>query len=112
MAALCNPARELALLHNPVTKRENYRLFVIHKIPSLRVLDFTRIRDKVRLTAAGIVARRSCASRVPLASGRAVEGLVMDWRCRRLTAYWSCRCCWSCLLLLPRLLWRHRLVRV
>ena len=39
--------RELTLLYNPVTKRENYRLFVIHKIPSLRVLDFTRVRDKV-----------------------------------------------------------------
>ncbi|CAI8028388.1 U2 small nuclear ribonucleoprotein A' [Geodia barretti] len=38
----------LCLLRNQVTHRPNYRLYVIHKIPQLRVLDFKRIRQKER----------------------------------------------------------------
>ena len=38
----------LSFLHNPVVAKPNYRLFVIHKFPSLRVLDFKRVKDKER----------------------------------------------------------------
>jgi Leucine-rich repeat len=45
----CTHLRELSLLFNPVMKRQHYRLYVIHKIPSLRVLDFTRVKERVRV---------------------------------------------------------------
>jgi len=38
----------MSLLHNPVVTKRNYRLYVIHKLPSLRVLDFKKIRQKER----------------------------------------------------------------
>ena len=34
----------LSFLHNPVVAKPNYRLFVIHKFPRLRVLDFRKAR--------------------------------------------------------------------
>lgn len=37
----------LSLVGNPVTKRKYYREYVIHKLPQLRVLDFTKIRPRV-----------------------------------------------------------------
>ncbi len=36
----------LSFLHNPVVAKPNYRLFVIHKFPNLRVLDFKKIKMK------------------------------------------------------------------
>ena len=36
-----------SLLRNPVTAKKHYRLYVIHKCPFLRVLDFQRIKQKV-----------------------------------------------------------------
>merc|ERR1712242_342734 len=41
----------LSLLHNPVVTRRNYREYVIHKFPNLRVLDFKKVKDKERETA-------------------------------------------------------------
>jgi len=37
----------LGLLDNNVTKKPNYRLYVIHKLKSLRVLDFRKVKSKV-----------------------------------------------------------------
>ena len=34
----------LSLLHNPVVAKPNYRLFVIHRFPNLRVLDFKKVK--------------------------------------------------------------------
>ena len=39
----------LSLLDNNITKKPNYRLYVIHKLKSLRVLDFKKVKSKVRL---------------------------------------------------------------
>ena len=39
----------LSLLDNPVTARKYYRLYVIHRCPKVRVLDFRRIREGVRI---------------------------------------------------------------
>lgn len=36
--------RMLSLLHNPVVTRRNYREYVIHKFPNLKVLDFKKIK--------------------------------------------------------------------
>jgi len=38
----------LSLLHNPVTQKQNYRLYVIHLLPKLRVLDFRKVKKKER----------------------------------------------------------------
>ena len=34
----------LVLTGNPIAAQKNYRLFVIHSIPSLRVMDYKRVR--------------------------------------------------------------------
>jgi U2 small nuclear ribonucleoprotein A' len=41
----------LSLLGNPVREKKWYREWLAWRIPSLRVLDFQRIRDKVRPAA-------------------------------------------------------------
>jgi U2 small nuclear ribonucleoprotein A' len=41
----------LSLLDNNITKKPNYRLYVIHKLNSLRVLDFKKVKNKERLEA-------------------------------------------------------------
>ena len=38
----------LCLLENPVVKQDNYRLHVIHMIPQVTVLDFNKVKKKVR----------------------------------------------------------------
>ncbi|KAI7856939.1 leucine-rich repeat-domain-containing protein [Circinella umbellata] len=38
----------LSLADNPVTKKQYYRLYLIHKLPRLRVLDFKKIKQKER----------------------------------------------------------------
>jgi U2 small nuclear ribonucleoprotein A' len=43
----CRKLEYLSLLDNPVTKKKYYRLYIIHKIPSIRVLDFKRVRKTV-----------------------------------------------------------------
>ncbi|KAF2645585.1 U2-associated snRNP A [Massarina eburnea CBS 473.64] len=42
----------LTLLGNPVTSKENYRYWVIHRVPSVRFLDFVKVRDEERRKAA------------------------------------------------------------
>ncbi|XP_076085970.1 U2 small nuclear ribonucleoprotein A'-like [Mytilus galloprovincialis] len=41
----------LSLLRNPVTTKKHYRLYIVFKIPQLRVLDFQRIKQKEREAA-------------------------------------------------------------
>lgn len=38
----------LSLLNNPIATKQHYRLYVIHKLPKLRLLDFRKIRLKER----------------------------------------------------------------
>jgi len=40
--------KTLSLLDNPVTKRPGYRNYVIYKIPTLKLLDFRKIKTKER----------------------------------------------------------------
>lgn len=47
----CKRLTRISLLQNPVTTIENYRLFIIHKIPQLRVIDFQRVKLKERKAA-------------------------------------------------------------
>eukprot|EP00090_Calanus_glacialis_P026496 TRINITY_DN41713_c0_g1_i1.p1 TRINITY_DN41713_c0_g1~~TRINITY_DN41713_c0_g1_i1.p1 ORF type:complete len:252 (+),score=94.97 TRINITY_DN41713_c0_g1_i1:47-802(+) len=41
----------LSLLHNPVVTKRNYREYVIHKFPNLRVLDFKKVKQQEREAA-------------------------------------------------------------
>ena len=41
----------LSLMRNPVANKKNYRLYIIHKIPQIRVLDFQRVKLKVIIRA-------------------------------------------------------------
>jgi len=43
--------RSVCLLRNPVANKQNYRSYVIYKIPQLRIIDFKRIKDKERSIA-------------------------------------------------------------
>lgn len=38
----------VSLLYNPVTSRPHYRLYLIYKLPQLRLLDFQKIKQKVK----------------------------------------------------------------
>nr|AEE63363.1 unknown [Dendroctonus ponderosae] len=38
----------LSLLHNPITAKQHYRLYLIYKLPQLKLLDFRKIRQKER----------------------------------------------------------------
>lgn len=44
----CRRLTHLVLLENPVTRKEHYRSYMIWSIPSLRFLDYRRIRDVER----------------------------------------------------------------
>lgn len=48
LATLTN-LQNLCVLENVVTKRPNYRLHLIHKLPKLRLLDFKKIQLKVHM---------------------------------------------------------------
>jgi len=39
----------LSLIDNPVAEKEYYRLYLIHRCPHLRILDFRKIKESVRL---------------------------------------------------------------
>jgi len=43
--------RTLSLLDNLVTKKQHYRLYLIHKLPKLTLLDFRKIKQKERLAS-------------------------------------------------------------
>mmetsp|Transcript_25799 Transcript_25799/g.38133 ORF Transcript_25799/g.38133 Transcript_25799/m.38133 type:complete len:299 (+) Transcript_25799:2-898(+) len=63
----CPKLQFLSLVGNPVTRRQHYRLFVIIKIPTLKVLDFCKVKQSERDKA-----KRLAAS----AAGAALEGDV------------------------------------
>lgn len=51
--------QSLCLLGNPVTRKQNYRLYTIAKNPGLSVLDFQRVRRKERVAAAKLFASKA-----------------------------------------------------
>jgi len=57
----------LTLVGNPVVRREHYRLYTVVKIPSLKVLDFVKVKEK----------ERDCARRLEVSAvGAVLEGDV------------------------------------
>ncbi|KAK5445214.1 U2 snRNP complex subunit [Exophiala xenobiotica] len=49
--SLCGKLTHLSLLDNPVTRKEHYRSYLIWTIPSLRFLDYQKVRDVERQQA-------------------------------------------------------------
>lgn len=63
----CRKLEFLTLVGNPVTRRQHYRLYTIHKIPTLKVLDFVKVKQ----------GERDRAKRLAMsAAGAALEGDV------------------------------------
>lgn len=59
----------LSLLDNNITKKPNYRLYVIHKLKGLRLLDFRKVKQKERIEAANLFASKEAeeeAKKVPV----------------------------------------------
>lgn len=54
----------LSLLDNNITKKPNYRLYVIHKLKSLRLLDFKKVKNKERLEAENLFASKEVEEEV------------------------------------------------
>ncbi|OBZ87861.1 U2 small nuclear ribonucleoprotein A' [Choanephora cucurbitarum] len=50
----CKQLTHLSLLDNPVTKKKYYRLYLIHKLPQLRVLDFNKVKLAEKKEAAAL----------------------------------------------------------
>lgn len=50
LASLPN-LKVLSLLDNSITKKPNYRLYVIHRLKGLRLLDFRKVKHKERIEA-------------------------------------------------------------
>jgi len=48
----CTKLTTLSLVNNPVARRQHYRLYVIHKLPSVKVLDFSKVKPQERADAA------------------------------------------------------------
>lgn len=44
----CPKMNFLSLVGNPVTRRQHYRLYTIHKMPTLQVLDFQKVKQSER----------------------------------------------------------------
>jgi len=85
--------RTLSLLHNPVTTRQHYRLYVAFKLPQLRLLDFRKIKVKV----SGQCLRKWCAMEIHFVSMEldALSCLVSSLLVRNVREFhfWPCR--WS-----------------
>ena len=48
----------LSFLHNPVCAKPNYRLYVVHKFPNLKVLDFRKVKKQERDAAEALYASK------------------------------------------------------
>lgn len=53
----------LSLMRNPVTTKPKYRLYVIHTLPSVRVLDYRKVKQRERLQAERMFANAKKAAK-------------------------------------------------
>ncbi|KIV92512.1 hypothetical protein PV10_03803 [Exophiala mesophila] len=63
--------RHLSLLDNPVVRKEHYRSYLIWSVPSLRFLDFQRVRDAEREQAKELLGTRE----EPTELARKIKGI-------------------------------------
>lgn len=82
----------LSLLDNPVTKQPNYRLYVVSRCKKLKMLDFRKVKQKVRRGGHGGAGpqgepghkwRRLLASASSKWCCRARSAQYLDWASRR-----------------------------
>ncbi|KAF6163768.1 hypothetical protein GIB67_012127 [Kingdonia uniflora] len=62
----------LSLLDNNITKKANYRLYVIHKLKSLRLLDFKKVKLKERNEAENLFATKEAEEDVKKVSSKTI----------------------------------------
>ncbi|KAF8390799.1 hypothetical protein HHK36_025327 [Tetracentron sinense] len=60
----------LSLLDNNITKKPNYRLYVIHKLKLLRLLDFKKVKYKERIEAENLFASKEAEEEVKKESAK------------------------------------------
>mmetsp|Transcript_5904 Transcript_5904/g.9859 ORF Transcript_5904/g.9859 Transcript_5904/m.9859 type:complete len:291 (-) Transcript_5904:24-896(-) len=58
----CPKLEYLSLVGNPITRRQHYRLYTIHKIPTLKVLDFQKVKQSERERAQRLAASAAGAA--------------------------------------------------
>ncbi|XP_047941627.1 U2 small nuclear ribonucleoprotein A' [Salvia hispanica] len=68
----------LSLLDNSITKKPNYRLYVIHKLKSLRVLDFKKVKQKERAEAKILFASEEAEEEVKRESAKVVPAETLS----------------------------------
>jgi len=77
----------LSLLHNPVTAVPHYRDFLIHKMPTLEVLDFIKIKRKERYKAGVFFTQteegKALLASVQSGSGGAVAAVTQQGQTKR-----------------------------
>lgn len=49
-----NKLTNLSLINNPLTSKENYRFYVIHRLPNLKLLDFNKVKRSEREQAVAL----------------------------------------------------------
>lgn len=62
----------LSLIDNNITKKPNYRLYVIHKLKFLRLLDFRKVKQKERLEANNLFASQGAEEQAKEASVKTI----------------------------------------
>ncbi|GAA0156421.1 RNA splicing factor [Lithospermum erythrorhizon] len=62
----------LCFLDNNITKKPNYRLYVIHKLKSLRVLDFKKVKQKERMEAKKLFASEEAEEEAKKVSAKTI----------------------------------------
>ncbi|KAI8925961.1 leucine-rich repeat-domain-containing protein [Entophlyctis helioformis] len=63
----------LSLIDNPVALKKHYRAYVLHRCPSVRILDFRRVREQERLEAAALFSGEKGMALVNSLSARPFE---------------------------------------
>jgi U2 small nuclear ribonucleoprotein A' len=53
----CKKLTHLSVMDNPVAKKPHYRLYIIYKLPQVRVLDFNKVKLAERTEAAALFAK-------------------------------------------------------
>ncbi|XBH74860.1 hypothetical protein VPH35_101729 [Triticum aestivum] len=68
----------LSLLDNTVTKQPDYRLYVIHKLKHLRLLDFKKVKQQERADAAQKFHSKEAEEAAKKVAAKAYTPVVMD----------------------------------
>jgi U2 small nuclear ribonucleoprotein A' len=76
--ALCTRLQRLDLSGNAVAKKPQYRLYLIARCPSLKLLDFARVRDSERAAAAAAFGGASGAAALAAAAAESAAAAARD----------------------------------